>query len=225
MKRMLIAENNEPLMAAIEKIFSDQFQIRTCTSGEAALMLIGQFRPDVLLLNLSLPYKDGLTVLQEAAYTPPVILVTTNYTSPYIEQCCLSLGVGYLMLSPTVNAVRVRIADMVSQLNEAYKPLPDQVQWHLHILNFPTHHSTSPRLVDAVVLFHQDRDQCLKQCLYPEVARRNNCNAVAAERSIGRMIGRAWHARDPVVWESYRLNTPAAPSVKQFLDAIVKKLK
>ena len=225
MKRMLIAESNEPLIAAIEKIFSNQFEIRTCTSGETALKLIGQFRPHLLLINLSLPYKDGLTVLQEASHRPKVILVTTNYTSPYIEQCCLSLGVSYLMLSPSLNAVRVRITDMVSQLIEETPDLHTQVQMHLHILHFPTHTSTHPRLADAILLFHKDRNQCLKQCLYPEIGRLHNCSGTAAERSIGRMIAQAWRARDPIVWENYELNTPSAPSVKQFLDAIVKKLK
>jgi len=226
-KRMLIAEVNEPLMDAIEKIFSAQFEIRTCRDGDTALALILDFQPEILVLNLSLPYKDGLTVLQEAAYMPPMILVNTNYTSPYIEKRCLSLSVGYLMLSPTVNALRVRILDMVSQYesNAAPSDLRTQTEMHLHILQFATHTTTAPRLVDAILLFHEDRDQCLKESLYPRVAAIHGCSDTTAERSLGRLIKSAWSHRDPVIWEGYGLNTREAPSNKFFLDAIDKKLK
>lgn len=227
MERMMIAETNEPLIDALAQIFSAQFDIRTCRDGDTALQLLMDFCPDVLIMNLSLPYKDGLTILQESSFTPPVILVIANYTSPYIEQRCLSLGVGYLMLCPTINALRVRITDMVNQYHDqASKPdLRTQAEMHLHILHFATHTNTHPRLLDAILLFHRDREQCFKQSLYPQIAALHGCSACTAERSLGRLIEKAWKSRDPVIWAGYGLNTPAPPSNKVFLNAIAQKLK
>ena len=59
--RMLIADHDEVFLSVAERVFSADFEIETCQDGETALQLLSTFQPQVLILNLSLPGKDGIT--------------------------------------------------------------------------------------------------------------------------------------------------------------------
>lgn len=227
MHRMLIADSDEPFISAAEAVFAREFVVRTCQDGETALELLLNFRPEVLILNLSLPFKDGLTVLQEAAYPPPVILAIATYVNPYIEQACAALGVGYILRSPTVNALRVRVVDMVNQWKSRQTPpdLRTQTVLHLHILGFPTHPISYPQLCEAIPLYFRDRNQCLSIQLYPQIASICGSNGTAVERAIRKLIEKAWKHRDPTIWAKYLPNETACPSNKVFFDALANNLK
>ena len=114
MPKLLIADSSEPFTDALCRVFCNEFNLQVCHDGETALELLLSFQPDVLVLNLMLPFKDGLTVLQESAHKPGVILAICPYVNAYIEQAAVSLGVQYIMIMPTVHALRVRLMDMIA---------------------------------------------------------------------------------------------------------------
>ena len=67
--------------------------------GEQALELVEQHRPDVLLLDLAMPVKDGLEVLAElrAAGDPTVVIVLSGFSSGPPESAALEAGAaGYI---------------------------------------------------------------------------------------------------------------------------------
>ena len=228
MHRMLIADTDEPFVSAATNVFSGEFEVCACSDGETALELLLTFRPDVLILNLSLPFKDGLTVLQQTAYPPPVILVITSYMSPYIQRSCAALGVGYIQTSPTINALRVRVIDMVSQWKHNQNPpdLRTQTVLHLHILGFTTHRVGYNQLCEAIPLYYHDRNQSLNYVFYPKIA--SLCNASsgsAVERSMRNLIEDTWKRRDPVIWSKYFPYETECPSNKVFFDGLANHLK
>ena len=120
--RLLIAESDEAFLLAARQAFSADFEVLTCQDGQTALELLSTFRPQVLIINLFLPFKDGLTVLQQAATLPPVTIATTSMILPYAEKACLDLKIGYLMVSPCLNALRVRTIHMVNQWESSKSP-------------------------------------------------------------------------------------------------------
>ena len=65
-KRIVVVEDDATTRDAWrELIASWGFEVATADNGVAALDVVGSFRPDLLLLDLRLPRKDGLTVLKE----------------------------------------------------------------------------------------------------------------------------------------------------------------
>lgn len=228
MYRLLIADSDEPFSSAAKTALSGDFEVLTCQDGDTALELLLRFEPQVLILNLSLPYKDGLTVLQQAAYLPPVILVIASYVNPYTEQTCADCGVGYILISPKINALRVRVIDMFNRWKNNRTP-PDlhaQIVLHLHILNIQTHRAGYAQLCEAILQYYQDRDQCLKTVLYPKVA--SLCHATSGgsvERAIRDLLVKAWKHRDPVAWAKYFSNYNRCPSNKVFFDTLSNMLE
>ncbi len=227
MHRLLIADSDDAFLLAASQAFSADFEVLTCQDGETALELLSSFQPQVLVINLFLPFKDGLTVLQEAATLPPVTIATTPTILPYIENACLDLKVGFLMVSPCLNALRVRTIHMVNlwQNSQSPKDLHSQVMSHLHIMNFQTHRVGYRQLCEAIPMYYRDRDVCLDTVLYAQIAEMfQKSGNKTVERSMRDVIKYAWEHRDKLVWSKYFPNQNSCPSNKVFFDAITNHM-
>ena len=102
---VIIADNAEDfcssLTAALQR--AEGFQVLgTANDGEQAIRLVTEKKPDVLVLDLMLAKKDGLSVLKALSATErrPVTLATSRFVTDYVASAAANLGVRYLMLKP-----------------------------------------------------------------------------------------------------------------------------
>ena len=114
MYKLLIADSSEPYSDALRDVFRKEFELLICQDGETALEQLQSFQPDALVINLMLPFKDGLTVLQETAFKPRVILAITPFMSSYVQKTAEELGVQFLTILPSINSLRVRLMDLIA---------------------------------------------------------------------------------------------------------------
>ena len=231
MKRLLIADSSELFAVTLKEVLGAEFDIRCCVDGETALELLLNFQPDYLIINLQLPYKDGLTVLQETTYRPSIILATTSYLSPYLEQSAAALGVGYTMVTPTVNALRVRLMDMIScaKARGGCRDIQAETVTHLHILNFQTHLDGYQQLCVGIPLFYEDPNQLLTKELYPNIAQVcGGTDGRAVEHSIHKAIVSSWKKRNQTVWFKYfpagNKGIIRCPTNKEFISCLANQL-
>ncbi len=206
MFKLLIAEPSGAFVKALTDDLSGEFDIQVCQDGETALELLQDFCPDALILNLMLPYKDGITLLQESPYQPPCILGITSFHSLYMEQRALSLGISTLLVTPTPKTVKLRLLDLI-HIPTGNDPPSDpyaQTALHLRLLNFSMHLDGYRQLCYGIPLFARDPNQYLTCELYPAIAALCGSKSTASiEHSIRRAITEAWRRRDPVVWSRY----------------------
>ena len=82
--KLLLVEDNTTMQATLSRAFERRgIQVVTCDEGERALALWRDTQPDAVLLDLSLPGKDGLEVLAQArsnGLKTPVIILTARGT-------------------------------------------------------------------------------------------------------------------------------------------------
>lgn len=115
MKKLLIAVTSEILSKELEKVFCPRFEVHTCRTGTDALTLINTVRPEFLIIYLSLPEMDGLSVLQQASHLPSAILALTNIaTDPVLEAAC-SAGVHRVVRIPCTVRHMVAQFDMIAE--------------------------------------------------------------------------------------------------------------
>jgi signal transduction histidine kinase len=79
--RVLIAEDNEELATYIGTLLEGDCEFHIVTDGEAALTRVQQDPPDLILADVMMPRRDGISLCQEvksskAAANIPVILLT-----------------------------------------------------------------------------------------------------------------------------------------------------
>lgn len=97
MKKILFIEDESALQRAVSKIFIDEgYQVFSALDGEVGLQLAKKEIPDLILLDLIIPKKDGFAVLEElkkdpaTAHIPTVIL--SNLEGGSDVQRALELG-------------------------------------------------------------------------------------------------------------------------------------
>lgn len=80
--RILIVEDEPELLAQLEEVLSTQkYDVQTAADGEAALDRLFDVTFDLILLDIMLPKRDGLSVLREirkAGLTTPVLILTAK---------------------------------------------------------------------------------------------------------------------------------------------------
>ena len=96
MKKILIAEDDAFLLQAYKAKFEKAgFECVFAQDGNEVFTKLGEFTPDVILLDLIMPLKDGFVVLEEMQSTQwkgiPVI-VTSNLEQKEDMERCKQLG-------------------------------------------------------------------------------------------------------------------------------------
>jgi len=82
-------EDDEPLRNLIESLLlMEGFEVRSAVDGPQALRLIDEQTPDLIVLDLMLPWMNGIEVLttlrqQPHLLTVPVLVTTGTATTPF----------------------------------------------------------------------------------------------------------------------------------------------
>lgn len=88
-KRIVLAEDDRFLRRACEtKLKQCGFEVHSAVDGEEAVTLVKQVMPDLLLLDLLMPRRDGLTVLRmlrEDPVTKDIKVVILSNSSKELE--------------------------------------------------------------------------------------------------------------------------------------------
>jgi len=79
-KKVLIVEDDAALRRSLaEKCKEQGYTVLEASSSDEAFTLLGSEKPDAFILDLILPVKDGISLLEElraSGYMQPVIILT-----------------------------------------------------------------------------------------------------------------------------------------------------
>jgi CheY-like chemotaxis protein len=123
-KSILLAEDDRFLRRACEtKLKQAGFEVRVAVDGEEALAMAREQSPDLLLLDLLMPRRDGLSVLATLRGDPKTkgipVVIMSNSSKDLERQKAASLGVvDYWIKS---NLSLQELCDRVSQLLQPRK--------------------------------------------------------------------------------------------------------
>lgn len=88
-KSILVVEDDDPLRNMLESLFlMEGFEVRTASDGTQALRLVNERTPDLIVLDLMLPWVSGIEVLATVRQHPyllniPVLVTTGTATSAF----------------------------------------------------------------------------------------------------------------------------------------------
>lgn len=117
--KLLIADDEDTIRNGIAKyiqLHTDRFdKIYLASNGQEALDIIFRNKPDIMFLDVQMPLKDGIEVMQEAkrADILPYTMILSGYDEFKYCQQALRLGAREYLLKP------VRSSDILQMVNRA----------------------------------------------------------------------------------------------------------
>lgn len=101
-KKILLVDDSDVMLAAMKKLFADDYQISTAKSGLSAIRSITLDRPDLILLDYEMPVCDGSQVLEmiraeEDFASIPVIFLTGRMDKESVSKVMALKPAGYLL--------------------------------------------------------------------------------------------------------------------------------
>lgn len=149
MIRIVIAEDQRLLLGALASLLDleeDMKVIGRANNGEDAIKLVHQHEPDICIMDIEMPVKNGLDAAEEIKGRDcKVIILTTFARTGYFERA-LKAGVsGYLLkdspieeLAQTIRSVmsgrRIYAAELVDEGYGEKNPLTDREKAVLELI-------------------------------------------------------------------------------------------
>jgi two-component system response regulator (stage 0 sporulation protein F) len=87
-KRILVVDDDESIRAMLVRILSPPHAVIAVASGRAALEEVRRQRPDLMVLDLRMPWMDGWEVverLERAGETVPIVVLSGEEERPWPE--------------------------------------------------------------------------------------------------------------------------------------------
>jgi two-component system, cell cycle response regulator DivK len=115
MKRILIAEDKASSRELLRMVLEKQgFQVIEAVNGEEALQKARSEVPDLVLLDLQMPVRNGYEVLEELRQEPrfvavPIVAVTASAMQGDREKALAAGFNGYLTKPLPLNSLRSEI--------------------------------------------------------------------------------------------------------------------
>ena len=119
MANIMIADDSDAIRLVLKDILAigNHTVVAEAKNGEEAVNLFFQTSPELLLLDLAMPKKDGLTVLKEIIEKNPkarVVLITASDDQKIINQC-LQIGASSYISKP------FDFTNVLKQINDSLK--------------------------------------------------------------------------------------------------------
>lgn len=135
--KVLVADDEAGILDMFRFELAPEYEVFTASNGEDALTLALQVKPDVCLLDLSMPVKDGLEVCREIKATPwgkrTLIFMVTSCTEGEKVKQAYQLGVEDFIEKPfQMNVFKARLASKVERLRSKN---PDELSYGNLFLN------------------------------------------------------------------------------------------
>ena len=242
---VIIADNSEEFCSALTGALhqTDRFRVLgTVNDGERAIALVLEQKPEILVLDLMLAKKDGISVLKAigALEHKPTVLAPSGFITDYVASAAANLGVRYLMLKPCdTSALVERLEEirggenlrMPAARHTGKQNIETMVTNIIHEIGVPAHIKGYQYLREAIIIAVEDMDviTAITKILYPQVAKTFQTTPSRVERAIRHAIEVAWDRGDLDTLQKFFgytvSNTKGKPTNSEFIALIADKLQ
>lgn len=244
--RLLVIDDNEALVDMIEEYFSSHELINVVLkayTGDEGINLIEKNLNDydVIILDLIMPKKDGIYVLEEMKkrniYKP--VIISTSYNSDEMIRRVSEYGVHYFLLKPyELSDLENRILEASNvrekenkNINIYHNNLQISVTKILHELGVPSHIKGYQYIREGILLIYNNPEIIggITKELYPEIANKYDTTVSRVERAIRHAIEVSWNRGDWELMEEIFGHSvdidKAKPTNSEFIVTVADKLR
>lgn len=256
--KIMIVDDNKEFVKLLSMFIDSQEDMKvvsTLYDGQKVMDAIDSEKPDVILLDIIMPEKDGLSVLEEMnnkkMENRPLVIMMSAIGQEKITQKAISLGATYYVVKPfdmktlverlrelkesENNYVTTNIPMYKSKVGSNYgftsTPLEVRVTNMIHDVGVPAHIKGYQYIREAIMEVVEDEDiiNAVTKTLYPNLASKFNTTPSRVERAIRHAIEVAWNRGQIEIHDKifgYTVNSnKGKPTNSEFIAMIADKLR
>ena len=244
--KLLMVDDNVNLVEMVKEYFSNNPNISldiVAYDGEEGIKLIEERQKeyDVILLDLIMPKKDGLYVLDQIKKQGinKKVIVETSYNASEVIREVAEYGVNYFILKPfELTDLEKRIMDSMKTKTNAKKNidfynsnLQVSITKILHELGIPSHIKGYQYIREGIGIIFERPETIggITKELYPELAAKFDTTVSRVERAIRHAIEVSWNRGDWDLMEEIFGHSvdidKAKPTNSEFIVTIADKLR
>ncbi|MBR4720788.1 MAG: sporulation transcription factor Spo0A [Clostridia bacterium] len=247
---VLIADDNK---AFADNLFDylktkdDIASVNVAYDGEEAYGMITEMKPDVVLLDIIMPKRDGISVMNKISGShlakKPMCIALSVTSSERIMQACQDAGCEYFLLKPQTNdAIYDTIRsfgqkagrtsfEVVSKDDKKNYDLEALVTDFIHELGVPAHIKGYQYVRTAIMMVVENMEllNYITKQLYPVIAKKYSTTSSRVERAIRHSIEVAWSRGRPETMNKifgYTIDTgKGKPTNSEFIAMVADRIR
>ena len=247
---VLIADDNK---AFADNLFDylktkdDIASVNVAYDGEEAYGMITEMKPDVVLLDIIMPKRDGISVMNRIANShlakKPMCIALSVTSSERIMNACQDVGCDYFLLKPQTNdAIYDTIRsfgqkagrtsfEVISKDDKKDYDLEALVTDFIHELGVPAHIKGYQYVRTAIMMVVENMEllNYITKQLYPVIAKKYSTTSSRVERAIRHSIEVAWSRGRPETMNKifgYTIDTgKGKPTNSEFIAMVADRIR
>ena len=254
-KKVMILDDNRDFLEILKNYVDTKEELEVVCydyDGRNADKLLEEYKPDILLLDIVMPEKDGLNVLEDLSkkkkMKKPLIIVMSSIGQEKITQTAITLGAMYYVVKPfdikklvdrvieltkeeVVGDLKIVQSAAISHKEISKSVLENRVTQTIHDIGVPAHIKGYQYVREAILMSIQDDDliNAVTKSLYPHLAAKFNTTPSRVERAIRHAIEVAWNRGQIEVHDKifgYTVNSnKGKPTNSEFIAMIADRLR
>ena len=242
--RVLMIDDNQDVIRSSKKYFTNHASIEInleAYDGKTGMDLILNREKDydVIVMDLIMPEKDGLSILEDlkTMNKHKNIIILTSYKREDTIRRINEYDVSYFMMKPfETSELEKRIVEIMNNEEFVMAPLKDgklhlSITKMLHALGIPSHIKGYEYIRESIYLMYNNPSLlgAITKELYPEIAIKFDTTTSRVERAIRHAIEVSWSRGDYDLMEEIFGHSVdydrAKPTNSEFIATIADKLK
>ena len=255
MKILIVDDNAEfvKLLTLFINSQKDMEVVGTLNDGNSVVAKVKELKPDVMLLDIIMPERDGLAVLEDlddqALEKRPYTVIMSAIGQEKITGKAMALGASYYVIKPfDLETLVGRIRELAVSTNTFYEskgskyvstksikinkePVEVKVTNLIHDLGVPAHIKGYQYLREAIMMAVANEEiiNAVTKSLYPLLANKYDTTPSRVERAIRHAIEVAWNRGEIAVHDKifgYTVNSnKGKPTNSEFIALIADKIR
>lgn len=226
MYKLLLAEHSDTVIREVMEALDDRWEVRICGDANRVKEMLSEFDPDALIIDLSLPGKNAITVISECfPNLPSLIIALGSEVNPFIRQHLSRWGVDYVFETASGKGL---FRSIMCSLETFNKIAVKRTVEHLRALGVQAGRVGYVYLLLVVPHISEGPTRQLHNEIYRHVSGIVNAEESSIEHAIRTAIISAWRNRINDVWSRYfpvdESGNVSCPNVKDFVSALAQRI-
>ncbi len=255
--KIVIVDDNKEFVRLLSLYMNSQEDMEVvgvAYDGKETVELVKEYNPDILLLDIIMPERDGISVLEDLMKQnlnhELLTIVMSAIGQEKITQKAISLGATYYVVKPfDMSTLANRLRDLLESddddrctmptayyskerdIPKSNLPVEVRVTNIIHDVGVPAHIKGYQYIREAIVLAIENEDiiNAITKTLYPTLAKKFSTTPSRVERAIRHAIEVAWNRGQIEMHDKifgYTVNSnKGKPTNSEFIAMIADKIR